>query len=192
MRCCGRAHPVAARPAEPALACVRKPLLSEAYGAAGSSRMQASLRADMAWCRLQLGQTNRALQDARAAALAATRRTRPGRPRRRAQPAGAGVHARRVTPLRTAALHTPARCRPRLACATNPEQQAHRRGVARLALCGHRALMRASGVLSRSPEISTGAAAAAGFEHAQCWDGRCFLVYGENAQNNDGGRTSTS
>jgi hypothetical protein len=38
--------------------------------AQGLSRMQASLRADMAWCRWQLGQTNRALQDARAAAQA--------------------------------------------------------------------------------------------------------------------------
>jgi len=38
--------------------------------AQGLERMQASLRADMAWCRLQLGQTSRALQDARQAAQA--------------------------------------------------------------------------------------------------------------------------
>ena len=36
--------------------------------AQGLARMQASLRADMAWCRLRIGQATRALQDARAAA----------------------------------------------------------------------------------------------------------------------------
>ncbi len=38
--------------------------------AQGLARMQASLRADMAWCRLRLGQATRAQQDARAAARA--------------------------------------------------------------------------------------------------------------------------
>ena len=48
--------------------------LSEAYFsqamAQGMGHMQASLRAEMAWCRSRLGQASRALQDAKAAALA--------------------------------------------------------------------------------------------------------------------------
>jgi len=41
----------------------------------GLARMQGSLRADMAWCRLRLGDTRQAMQDARAAAQAAEHET---------------------------------------------------------------------------------------------------------------------
>jgi len=41
----------------------------------GLARMQGSLRADMAWCRLRLGDDHGAMQDARAAALAAEHET---------------------------------------------------------------------------------------------------------------------
>jgi hypothetical protein len=41
----------------------------------GLARMQGSLRADMAWCRVQLGDQRRAMQDAMAAAQAAEHET---------------------------------------------------------------------------------------------------------------------
>ena len=43
--------------------------------AQGLARMQGSLRADMAWCRLRLGDEHRAMQDARAAVAAAEHET---------------------------------------------------------------------------------------------------------------------